>query len=60
VTEYSISPAENWTPEQKGRALHMILVLANTPPNEWRSKPEIHEALAEFRASISPHVREAE
>jgi hypothetical protein len=47
VTEYSISPAENWTPEQKGRALHMILVLANTPPNEWRSKPEIHEALAE-------------
>jgi hypothetical protein len=43
------SPAERWTPEQRGRALHFIIVLANTPPDGWRSKPEIYEALAEFR-----------
>jgi hypothetical protein len=43
------SPAERWTPEQRGRALHVVIVLANTSPDEWRSKKEIHEALAEFR-----------
>lgn len=50
-------PAEKWTPEQRGRALHFIIVLANTPPNDWRSKKEIHEALAEFRspqATVGP------
>lgn len=49
------SPAEQWTPEQRGRALHFIIVLANTPPDGWRSKPEIYEALAEFRL---PQVNE--
>jgi hypothetical protein len=44
------SPAEQWTPEQRGRALHFIIVLANTPPDGWRSKKEIYEALAEFRS----------
>jgi hypothetical protein len=43
------TPCEGWTPAQKGRALEMIRVLANTPPKEWRSKPELHDALAEFR-----------
>jgi len=45
----SVSPCEAWTPEQKGRALEMIRVLANTPPQDWRTKKEIHAALAEFR-----------
>lgn len=35
-----------------GRALEMIRVLANTPPAEWRTKKEIHAALAEFRAPL--------
>lgn len=43
------SPCESWTPAQKGRALEMIRVLANTPPHEWRPKSQIYAALAEFR-----------
>ena len=43
---------ESWTPEQRGRALHMIYVLANTPPSEWRTKKELHEGFAEFRAPL--------
>lgn len=43
------SPCENWTPEQIGRALEMIRVLANSPPDQWLSKPLLHQALAEFR-----------
>lgn len=43
------SPCEDWTPKQKGRALEMIRVLANTQHHEWRSKKEIHAALSEFR-----------
>lgn len=44
------SPAERWSPEKRGRALHYIIVLANTPPDGWRSKAELYEALAEFRS----------
>lgn len=40
---------EQWTDEQRGRALEMIRLLANTPHTEWRSKKEIHAALSEFR-----------
>jgi len=43
------SPCEDWTPEQKGRALEMIRLLAITPYSDWRTKKEIHAALAEFR-----------
>lgn len=49
--EYSVSPVELWTPKQKGRALHVVLVLANTPPGDWLRRAEIWEALAEFRVS---------
>ena len=34
---------------QEGRALAIVRVLACTPPDEWLSKKEIHEELAEFR-----------
>lgn len=47
--EGPLPPEVDWTPTLKGRALRMIHVLANTPPNEWRTKREIHAALAEFR-----------
>jgi hypothetical protein len=43
------TPCEGWTPAQKGRALEMIRVLANTHPSEWRGRQAIYEALAEFR-----------
>jgi hypothetical protein len=32
------------------RAKTIITILANTPPDEWLSKTEIHAALLEFRA----------
>lgn len=44
-----LPPEVDWTPSRKGIALRMIHVLANTPPSEWRTKREIHAALAEFR-----------
>lgn len=40
---------ETWTPEQRGRALQFVFVLANTKPGEWRTKKELYEAFAEFR-----------
>lgn len=45
----STGMGENWTAEQKGRALATIHILANTSPDEWRTKTELHAALAEFR-----------
>jgi hypothetical protein len=42
-------PTEQWTPKMHGRALYFIAVLANTPPDGWLSKKEIHSSLAEFR-----------
>jgi hypothetical protein len=35
-------------------ALDMVRILANTPPNEWRSRSEIHAELAEFRNAALP------
>jgi hypothetical protein len=43
------SPCEAWTPAQKGCALEMIHLLANTPHKEWRTKKELHAQLSEFR-----------
>lgn len=40
---------ESWTPERRGRALHMIWVLANTMPGAWRTKIEMWRGLEEFR-----------
>lgn len=40
---------DTWTPQQLGRAVHMIFVLANTPWKDWRSRAELYDALAEFR-----------
>jgi len=53
------SGPETWTPEQRGRALLMIDILANTPPSEWRSKAELYDALAEFRRAQASIIREA-
>lgn len=50
IAERIKSPCEDWTTEQKGRALEMIRLLAVTPWREWRSRRAIHAALAEFRA----------
>ena len=41
----------NWTPEQRGRALYIVWILANTPPGEWQNKKTIYAALDEFRRS---------
>jgi hypothetical protein len=48
---YTASPVEFWTAKQKGRALHVVLVLANTPPEDWLRRSEIWKGLAEFRTS---------
>lgn len=39
---------EDWTPEKRGRALVFVSILASTPPEDWRSKRELHKALQEF------------
>lgn len=40
---------EDWSPKKRGQALYIVHTLANTPPEEWRSKRELHAALSEFR-----------
>lgn len=45
----NLGPEADWSPEKIGRALRYLQVLASTPPDEWRSKREIHAALVEFR-----------
>lgn len=42
------------------RALAICELLANTPPEGWRSKEQIHASLAEFRALSSPPGRKPE
>lgn len=48
---------ETWTPEQRGRALHMIYVLANTMPGAWRTKVELWREFAEFRDACGESAR---
>ena len=53
------SGPETWTPKQRGKALFIVHVLANTPTSEWRSKAELYDALAEFRRAQASIIREA-
>lgn len=41
---------KGWSQEHAAKAAWMINTLAVTPPDEWRTKAELHETLAEFRA----------
>lgn len=45
----NLPPEADWPPDKIGRALRYLHVLANTPHTEWRSKRQLHAALAEFR-----------
>ncbi len=48
-----------WTTQHAAKAAWMINTLAVTPPDEWRTKAELYETLAEFRAlSLSRPDRE--
>ena len=40
---------ENWSAAKRGKALYIVHTLANTPIEDWRSKRQLHAALAEFR-----------
>lgn len=40
------------------RALDIVRILANTPPNEWRRRSEIYAELAEFRTLPAPQPQE--
>ena len=55
----ALAGPETWTPKQRGKALFIVHALANTPPSEWRSKPELYDALAEFRRAQASIIREA-
>lgn len=46
----NLGPEAKWSPDKIGRALRCLQLLACTPTTEWRSKKEIHAALAEFRS----------
>lgn len=50
---------KNWTQEHAAKAAWMVNTLAITPTDEWRSKAELFETFAEFRAlseNVEPSV----